>query len=89
MYGKQAAPELLIQLDYNGGESVATLAARFRAAVNLMMTDTFGMEKPAKIELEVVRSFADAPAVPADAPAESAESALSAESGDPGTGTTC
>ena len=51
-----------------------------------MMTDTFGMEKPAKIELEVVRSFADAPAVPADAPAESA---LSAGPGDPGTGTTC
>ena len=85
LYGKQAAPAMLIQLDYNGGESVAALAARFRAAVNLMMTDTFGMEKPATIELEVVRSFADAPAVPA----EPAESAFSAESGDPGTGTTC
>ena len=89
LYGKQAAPELLIQLDYNGGESVATLAARFRAAVNLMMTDTFGMEKPAKIELEVVRSFADAPALPAEVPAEPAESAPSAESGEPGTGTSC
>ena len=89
LYGKQAAPELQIQLDYNGGESVASLAARFRAAVNLMMTDTFGMEKPAKIELEVVRSFADAPAVPADASAESVEAEPSAESGEPGTGTTC
>ena len=87
LYGKQAAPELRIQLDYNGGESVASLAARFRAAVNLMMTDTFGMEKPAEIELEVVRSFADVPAVPAaDAPAESAPSA---EPGESGTGTTC
>ncbi|MBR5680734.1 MAG: hypothetical protein IKX19_08770, partial [Clostridia bacterium] len=86
LYGKQAAPELEIQLDYNGGESVASLASRFRSAVNLMMTDTFGMEKPAKIELEVVRSFTDAPAIPA---AESAESEPSAESGDPGTGTTC
>lgn len=88
LYGKQAAPELLIQLDYNGGESVATLAARFRAAVNLMMTDTFGMEKPAKIELEVVRSFADAPAVPA-ATGSPADAESSAESNDPGTGTTC
>ena len=88
LYGKQAAPELLIQLDYNGGESVATLAARFRAAVNLMMTDTFGMEKPAKIELEVVRSFADAPAVPA-ATESPADAEPSAESGEPGTGTTC
>ena len=53
-----------------------------------MMTDTFGMEKPAAIELEVVRSFADAPAVPA-ATESPAESAPSADSSEPGTGTTC
>jgi len=88
LYGKQSAPELQIQLDYNGGESVASLAARFRAAVNLMMTGTFGMEQPAKIELEVVRSFADAPAVPA-ATESPADAEHSAESGESGTGTTC
>lgn len=75
LYGKQSAAELLVQVDYNGGESVSSLAARFRSAIALMMTDTFGMEKPAKIELEVVRSYAEAPAEPdepAAAPSEDA-----------------
>ena len=80
LYGKQSAAELLVQVDYNGGESVSSLAARFRSAIALMMTDTFGMEKPAKIELEVVRSYAEAPAEPA-APSEDA--------GSEDAGTTC
>jgi len=88
VYGKQTAAELLIQLDYQGGEPVSTLAARFRSAITLMMTDTFGMEKPANIELEIVRSYADAPAVKS----ESADAAAGAESETSGTadaGTTC
>ena len=65
LYGKQTAAELEIAMDFNGGdggESLSELSAQFRAAVARMMTDTFGMEKPARIELEILRSGADIPA---------------------------
>ena len=88
LYGKQTAAELLILLDYNGGESVATLAARFRSAVTLMMTDTFGMDKPAKIELEIVRSFAEAPVVAAGSDASSCDPSCAC-AGTEDAGTTC
>ena len=85
VYGKQTSAELLIQLDYQGGEPISTLAARFRSAIALMMTDTFGMEKPANIELEIVRSCADAPAVKS----EIADGAESEKAGTTDAGTTC
>ena len=65
LYGKQNAVELEIAMDFNGGGdvvSVSDLSAHFRAAVVRMMTETFGMEKPARIELEILRSGADIPA---------------------------
>ena len=64
LYGKQNAVELEIAMDFNGGGdvlSVSDLSAQFRAAVVRMMTETFGMEKPARIEIEILRSFAQIP----------------------------
>ena len=62
LYGKQNAPELEVAMDFNGGNaSVSVLAAQFRAAVARMMTETFGMETPARIELEILHSGADIP----------------------------
>ncbi len=64
LYGKQDAAELEVAMDFNGGAdvSVSDLSAQFRAAIARMMTDTFGMEKPARIQLEILRSGADIPA---------------------------
>ena len=64
LYGKQDAAELKVAMDFNGGVdmSVSDLSAQFRAAIARMMTDTFGMEKPARIQLEILRSGADIPA---------------------------
>lgn len=79
LYGKQTAVELLIAMDFNGGSSLADLSAQFRAAVARMMTDVLGMEKPARIELEILHSYADAPDAEADSAVSSAsESGLSA-----------
>ena len=80
LYGKQDAVELEIAMDFNGGDgnvSVSNLSAQFRAAVARMMTETFGMEKPARIELVVLRSGAGIllsgekpdPGKPSEAPA--------------------
>ncbi len=69
LYGKQSAVELEVAMDFNGGDgnvSVADLSAQFRAAVARMMTETFGMEKPARIGIEILRSGADIPADGAD-----------------------
>ena len=77
LYGKQKAVELEVAMDFNGGEaSVSNLAAQFRAAVARMMTETFGMEKPARIELEILRSGAD---IPADGAETEATEAIAAE----------
>ena len=63
IYGKQTAVELEIAMDFvDGSVSVSETAAQFRAAVARMMTETFGMEKPARIEIEILRSGADIPA---------------------------
>ena len=65
LFGKQDAVRLEVAMDFNGGDenvSVAELSAQFRAAVVRMMTETFGMEKPARSELEILRSGADIPA---------------------------
>ena len=64
LYGTQDAVELEVAMDFNGaaGLSVSDLSAQFRAAIARMMTETFGMEKPARIELEILRSGADIPA---------------------------
>ena len=60
MYGKRNDAELDIAADFTGSDvSVAETAARFRAAVARMMTETLGMEKPARIELEILRSGAE------------------------------
>ena len=63
MYGRQDAVELEIAMDFNGGNvSVSDLTVQFRAAIVRMMTETFGMEKPARIEFEILRAGADIPA---------------------------
>jgi hypothetical protein len=63
LFGKQDAVELEVAMDFNDGEvSVSDLAVQFRAAIVRMMTDTFGMEKPARVGLEILRSGADIPA---------------------------
>lgn len=83
MYGNQDAVRLDIAADFTGGdESVADNAARFRAAVARMMTETLGMEKPACIELEILRSCAEiaageetgAASAPEEKPSASSES---------------
>lgn len=86
LYGKQSAVRLDVAADFVGGESVAESAARFRAAVARMMTETLGMEKPARIELEILRSGAEIAAkeetgapssAPEDIPSASSESETS------------
>ncbi|MBR3506770.1 MAG: hypothetical protein IKO02_06965 [Lentisphaeria bacterium] len=71
-------------MDFNGGDadvSVAELTSQFRAAVARMMTETFGMEKPARIELEILRSGGEIPASGADTEVTSAIAAeISSES---------
>ncbi len=87
LYGKQSAVRLDVAADFVGDdESVAESAARFRAAVARMMTETLGMEKPARIELEILRSGAEIAAkeetgapssAPEDIPSASSESETS------------
>lgn len=75
LLGKQKAVELEIAMDFiGGGVSVSEVSGQFRAAITRMMTETFGMEKPARIELEIMRSGADIPASE-----ENVESVLSRE----------
>ena len=63
LYGTQKNVELQVAMDFNGaiGVSVSDLSAQFRAAVARMTTETFGMASPARIEVEILRSFADIP----------------------------
>ena len=87
LYGKQSAVRLDIAADFTGSDgSVAESAARFRAAVARMMAETLGMEKPARIELEILRSGAEiaageesdaASSAPEDIPSASSESGQS------------
>ena len=80
MYGKQGAVELEIAMDFNGGDaSVSDLSVQFREAIARMMTETFGMEKPARIGLEILRSGADIPADEPE-PAEMIAAEISSES---------
>jgi hypothetical protein len=77
LFGSQTAVALEIAMDFNGGDvSVSDAAAQFRAAIVRMMTDTFGMKKPARIELEILRSGAD---IPADGAETEATEAIAAE----------
>ncbi len=84
LYGKQNAVRLAVAMDFNGGDesiSVSELSAQFRAAVAGMMTGTFGMEKPARIEIEILRSGADIPAAGVETEATEAIAAeISSES---------
>ena len=83
LYGSQDAVELEVSMDFNGGAdvSVADLAAQFRGAVARMMTETFGMEKPARIEIEILRSGADIPSTGTETEATEAIAAeISSES---------
>ena len=84
LFGKQDAVRLEVAMDFNGGDanvSVAELSAQFRAAVARMMTETFGMEKPARIGIEILRSGAEIPASGADTEATEAIAAeISSES---------
>ena len=84
MYGKQNAVRLEVAMDFIGGDnvSVSDSAAQFRNAVAHMMTETFGMDRPARIELEILRSGAD---IDVPASGENAESATLAK-GVPGDG---
>lgn len=63
LYGTQKNVELQVAMDFNGAVdvSVSDLSAQFRAAVAKMTTETFGMASPARIEVEILRSFADIP----------------------------
>ena len=84
LYGKQKSSRLDIAADFAGGdESVAETAARFRAAVARMMAETLGMEKPARIELEILRSGAGIAAgeEPSGTPAAEDKPSASSESG--------
>jgi len=84
LFGKPDAVRLEVAMDFNGGDenvSVADLSAQFRAAVARMMTETFGMEKPARIEIEILRSGAEIPASGVDTEATEAIAAeISSES---------
>jgi len=83
LYGTQDAVELEVAMDFIGaaGISVSDLSAQFRAAIARMMTETFGMEKPARIELEILRSGADIPAAGVETEATEAIAAeISSES---------
>lgn len=89
LYGKPPAVEFRIGMDFNGGdESVSALAGQFRAAVARLTAETFGMEKPARIHIEILRSLADVPAAPAGT-----ESPVSGgadrETSDPDSGQSC
>lgn len=84
LYGKQNEVELEVAMDFNGGDadvSVSEQSAQFRAAVARMMTGMFGMEKPARIGLEILRSGAEIPVSGEDTEATSAIAAeISSES---------
>lgn len=84
LFGSQDAVVLDVAMDFIGGGadvSVADLSAQFRAAVVRMMTETFGMEKPARIELEILRSGAEIPAAGVETEATEAIAAeISSES---------
>lgn len=84
LYGKQDAVDLEVAMDFCGGDadiSLSELSVQFRAAVARMMTETFGMEKPARIEVEILRSVARIPASGADTEATKAIAAeISSES---------
>ena len=85
--GKPSAVEFRIAMDFNGGSKPVTeLAEQFRAAVARLAAETFGMGKPVRIHLEILRSLGDVPAIPAGvvSPESSGE-----ETSDPGSGQTC
>ena len=66
LYGKQPAVEFRIGVDFNGGDApVSELAAQFRAAVARLVAETFGMDGSVRINIEILRSLADVPAVSA------------------------
>ena len=72
-------------MDFKGGdEPVSALAEQFRAAVVRLASETFGMEKPAQIHLEILRSLADVPAAPAGT--ETPASGVIGETSDSGSG---
>lgn len=75
LYGKPNAVELQVAMDFNGVASLSDQSAQFRAAIARMMTDVLGMEKPALIEFEILRSGA---VIPEDDKADSDKSSASA-----------
>ena len=61
--GSQAELKLVVAMDYlgndiGGGVSLSSVASDFRSATGQMMTETLGMRKPVRIDLEIVRSLA-------------------------------
>ena len=93
LYGKQDAVELEVAMDFKGCDgsvSISDLSVQFRAAVARMMTETFGMEKPARIGLVILRSGADIP-VSGEEPESGKYSEASAGGGSsaPGSGPSC
>ena len=75
LYGKQPDVEFRVGADFNGGDKpVSELAAQFRAAVARLAAETFGMDGAIRINIEILRSLADVPAVPAGTESTSAAS---------------
>ena len=62
--GSQTELRLVVAMDFLGDDagggsvSLATVASGFRSATGRMMTETLGMRRPARIDLEIVRSLA-------------------------------
>lgn len=79
LYGKQPDVEFRIGVDFNGGKPVSELAAQFRAAVARLAAETFGMDGSVRINIEILRSLADVPAV-SDGPDHSSETSDSGQS---------
>ena len=83
LYGKQPDVEFRIGVDFNGdGKPVSELAAQFRASVARLVAETFGMDGAVRINIEILRSLADVPAV-------SSGTESTSETSDSGSGQSC
>jgi len=62
LLGTQTELRLAVTMDFLGddigGVSLSTVASDFRSAAGRMMTETLGMRRPARIDLEILHSHA-------------------------------
>ena len=60
--GTQMELRLVVAMDFlgddAGGVSLSSVSSGFRVAAGRMMTETLGMRRPARVDLEIVRSLA-------------------------------